>query len=78
MKAPEETNPAPTNVGGAWVVFIQAYMMSSPRGKDGKAPSGSGFVARRKLLSMFCELGNTRTAGLETGLKGATGPGALS
>lgn len=35
-------------------------------------------LARRKLLSVLCELGNTRTAGLETGLEGAIGPGALS
>ena len=31
-RAAEETNTALTNVGGAWVVFVQAYWISSPRG----------------------------------------------
>lgn len=67
-RAAEETNTALTNVGGSWVVFIQAY--------------GDVFSPWERWQSPFgiwvCELGNIRTAGLEMGLEGVIGPGALS
>lgn len=44
LGAAEETNTALTHVGGAWVVFVQASGISSPRGgtKEAKPLQGLG------------------------------------